>query len=163
MIPLSKPRFTDLPGSVGASVRIRAPRSPLSSRVRRPPGKAPSTTTTAATALAASSSLVAPVAPTASVAPIASVAPVAPVAPREDAHWSFARAKIDLHDVQSHELVLRATNKGLFVFPMVPDENDTVYMRLKCIHPMTGHLTYHWVVVYNGETAEHTVEQFAFE
>ena len=83
--------------------------------------------------------------------------------PREDAHWSFARAKIDLHDVQSHELVLRATSKGLFVFPMVPDENDTVYMRLKCIHPMTGHLTYHWVVVYNGETAEHTVEQFAFE
>mgnify|MGYP001268619676 FL=1 len=157
MLPLSKPRYTDLPGSVGASVRIRAPRSP---RTRRSPAKAASTAPT--TTQAVSAPPAAPVAAPPS-APPAAPPSAPPASPREDAHWSFARAKIDLHDVQSREVVLRASGRGLFVFPMVPDDNDTVYMRLKCIHPITGQLTYHWVVVYNGETAEHTVEQFAFE
>ena len=172
MIPLSRPKVTDLPGAVGASYRIRASRSPKArNRVAVKPATAAQDVSTSVKHAVSAPSF-APAAPPAAPPPRhrratgrAAAAPPAapPAAPREDAHWAFARARVDLCDVHSRDVVLPASSKGLFVFPMVPDGEDTVYMRLKRIHPITGKLSYHWVVVYNGETAEHTVEQFAFE
>ena len=53
--------------------------------------------------------------------------------------------------------------RGLFVYPMVPDgHDDTLRMRLKRVDPANAKLSYHWVAVYNGDTAEPCISHFGF-
>ena len=160
MLQLSRRRYTDLPGAVGASVIVRAPRVTRHSPKRSAASKANAPPTPSAPAPAAAPAAAPVATPVAAPAAAPAAAPVAAPVAQEETHWMYAYAKADLTDCTTGSKVLAAKAKGVFVFPMVPDDRDTVYMRLKTVHPTTGQLAYHWVVVYNGETAEHTVEGF---
>jgi hypothetical protein len=77
-------------------------------------------------------------------------------------HQVYATASHDLHDVDTHTKVASKGDRILLCYPMLPQGNDSVHMRMKTVHPVTCALAYHWVQVYDGERTENTVLNFAF-
>lgn len=69
---------------------------------------------------------------------------------RDAIEWVYATATVDLLDQDTRDVVCRAGERALLVYPMrACDEEGTVRMRLKRAHPHTGQLHYHWVDVYD--------------
>jgi len=77
-------------------------------------------------------------------------------------HQVYATACKDLHDVDTHAKVASKGDRILLCYPMLPQGNDSVHMRMKTVHPVTCALSYHWVQVYDGERTENTVRSFSF-
>ena len=159
-----KRQTTNLPGSIGAATIY----------VRRPPPRPllrpREITKTLASAARDAPRDLAPasreVAVSREVAASREVGTSAPV-PQEDedhsSHWVYATAVKDVMDVEDETRVVCAAGKrALLVYPMTTDpDTGRVRMRCKAVHPVTGQLSYATVLVYDPDTEERPLVDFA--
>lgn len=78
-------------------------------------------------------------------------------------HWVYATAVRALLDRDSVETTLcREGDRVMLVYPMESDPvNGRVYMRLKRVDSVTGQLSYRWTLMYDPDTEERPVTDFA--
>lgn len=77
-------------------------------------------------------------------------------------HWVFGTASSPLLDKDTGEEVAKAGERILLVYPMKNDEESgKVHMRVKRANPVTGQLSYSWVVVYDPDTDARNVHDFS--
>lgn len=81
----------------------------------------------------------------------------------DDAHLVYASvAAAGLPSAEGDETVASVGERVVLVYPMRSEEDDgVVTMRKKCVHGVTGQLSYRWVRVYDPNTETRYVTNFS--
>ena len=80
----------------------------------------------------------------------------------DDAHWMYGTAARDLPNRRTGDVDIVKGTRALFVYPMeVEKADDRVYMRAKRADPVTGQLSYSWVLVHDPSNEERCVTDFS--